>query len=194
MVERVEFERIVRAVHERCRKESVYMLGPEKASFLGKLVLHTKPRVVVECGTALGYSALHIAEALHKTGQGRLITIEIDADRVKAAKKTFQKAGLLDIVDVRTGDAAAVLKEVDEVVDFLFLDNSFGNYYACLMSILHRLKDKATIVADNVGIGASSMKDYLEYVRSHGESSTHWFDLDLPWASRDAMEVSVYSV
>jgi caffeoyl-CoA O-methyltransferase len=169
------------------------MLGPEKARFLRNLVMSAKPRFVVECGTAIGYSGLHIADALHKTGHGQLITIEIDHNRAMEAENNFLRAGLQDLIDVRIGDAAVMLKEVHEAVDFLFLDNSFGNYYACLQSILDRLADGTTIVADNVGVGAASMADYLTYIRSHFESSTHWFDLDLPWASRDAMEVSIYT-
>jgi len=187
------FKSAVEAVEERCRKQSIYMLGPEKACFLNSLVLRAKPRCVVECGTAIGYSGLHIADALRTTGHGRLITIEVDTVRAMEAERNFQKAGLKSLVDIRTGDAAVVLKQVHEAVDFLFLDNSFANYYSCLMSILPRLVAGATIVADNVGIGAGGMDDYLDYVRSHFESSTHWFDLDLPWASRDAMEVSIYT-
>ena len=35
------------------------------------------------------------------------------------------------------------------------------------------------------------MKDYLELVRSIYESKTEWFDIDLPWGQRDAMEITV---
>ena len=35
------------------------------------------------------------------------------------------------------------------------------------------------------------MAGYLEHVRSNYKSRTEWFDLDLPWAKRDAMEVTV---
>ena len=48
------------------------------------------------------------------------------------------------------------------------------------------------IIADNVGIGASGMRAYLERVRGDFESRTEWFDLDVPWAKRDAMEVTVF--
>ena len=169
------------------------MLGHEKARFLRSLVLRAKPRCVVECGTAIGYSGLHIADSLRKAGQGRLITVEIDRDRAREAEKNFLRAGLHNLIDVRIGDAAVVLREVHDAVDFLFLDNSYSNYYPCLLSVMDRLEHEATIIADNVGIGASSMAEYLNYVRSHFESKTHWFDLDLPWASRDAMEVSIYT-
>ena len=47
-------------------------------------------------------------------------------------------------------------------------------------------------MADNAGIGAAGMKDYLDRVRSRYESETEWFEIDLPWGKRDAMEVTVF--
>jgi len=35
------------------------------------------------------------------------------------------------------------------------------------------------------------MDDYLKLVRSKHESRTEWFDINLPWDKRDAMEVTV---
>ncbi|MEQ8789936.1 MAG: hypothetical protein RIC55_26815 [Pirellulaceae bacterium] len=34
------------------------------------------------------------------------------------------------------------------------------------------------------------MKDYLDHVRSKYRSKTEWFELDLPWGKRDAVEVT----
>ena len=75
---------------------------------------------------------------------------------------------------------------------FLLLDNNYSNYFPCFRAIESRLTDGATVVADNVGIGAAGMADYLNHVRSHYESRTHWFETDLPWVKRDAMEVTIY--
>ena len=36
------------------------------------------------------------------------------------------------------------------------------------------------------------MNDYLDLIRSRYESSTEWFDLDLPWEKRDAMEITIF--
>ena len=69
----------------------------------------------------------------------------------------------------------------------------YGNYYQCFQAIAPRLTDGAVIVADNVGIYASGMDDYLSYVRARYRSHTKWFELDLPWASRDAMEVTIFT-
>ena len=36
------------------------------------------------------------------------------------------------------------------------------------------------------------MADYLDYVRSHYASRTEWFETDLAWNPRDAMEITQY--
>ena len=130
----------------------------------------------MECGTAIGYSGLWILRELKKLGAGRLITVEIENDNVQRARANFEKAGVADLVDSRIGDAAEVLKTIQEPVDFLFLDNNKDGYFACFQAIEPKLTNPATIVADNVGMGADRMADYLEHVRSHYDSETHWFE------------------
>lgn len=175
-----------------CREQTVYMVGPEKGAFLAGLVRERAPAVVVECGTALGYSGLWIARELDKLGKGKLISIELDADRARQARENFERAGLSGRVEVRTGDARELVREIEEEVDFLFLDCNYANYYPCYTGLEARLKDGALLVADNAGIGAAGMKDYLDRVRSSHESRTVWFDIDLPWGKRDAMELTIF--
>jgi predicted O-methyltransferase YrrM len=184
-------EPVIAEVEKLCLAETVYMVGPEKAKRLAELVRAAKPEVVVECGTAAGYSGLWIARELKAAGKGKLITIEIDPQRAKQAEGHFRKAGLEKFVEVRVGDARKLVKEVAGPIDFAFIDCNASNYYPCLEGMKDRLRDGATVVADNAGITEGGMKDYLEYVRKHYESRTEWFDLSLPWAKRDAMEISV---
>ena len=168
------------------------MLGREKAEFLATLVEKTRPALVVECGTAIGYSGLFLLQAICGIDKSRLITIEMEADRSCEAQGHFGRAGFNQLVDSRVGDAVEVLRTIHEPVEFLFLDNNFSNYFPCFQAIEHCITYGATIVADNVGIGAKGMADYLKYVRSRYDSQTYWFDTDLPWVKRDAMEVTIY--
>ena len=186
------FDQVLQEVDQRCLEQHIPMLGPEKAEFLADLVRRARPSLIVECGTAIGYSGLWMAAKLRAAGKGRLITVEIDASRAGEARENFRSAGVNDLVDSRIGDATEVLQTIHEPVDFLLLDNNYSNYFPCFRAIELRLTDGATVVADNVGIGAEGMADYLDYVRSHYESRTHWFDTDLPWVKRDAMEVTIY--
>ena len=187
-----QFDHVLQDVDKRCREEGIPMLGSKKAEFLAELVEIAQPSLIVECGTAIGYSGLWTASKLKAAGKGRIITVEINPQRAHEARENFARAGISHLVDSRIGDAKEVLKTIDEPVDFLLLDNNYDNYFPCFQAIESRLTNGATIVADNVGIGAEGMADYLEHVRSHYESQIHWFEIDLPWVKRDAMEVTVY--
>lgn len=187
-----EFDRVLQEVDERCREQHIPMLGSEKAEFLAELVQDAQPTLVIECGTAIGYSGLWVVAALRATGKGRLVTVEIDTGRAHEARENFRSANVANLIDSRIGDATEVLKTINEPVDFLLLDNNYSNYFPCFRAIESRLTDGATVVADNVGIGAAGMAAYLSHVRSHYVSSTHWFETDLPWVKRDAMEVTIY--
>ena len=186
------FDHVLQEVDERCREQGIPMLGPEKAEFLADLVQKAEPAVIVECGTAIGYSGLWMVAVLKSVGKGRLITVEIDTGRAHEAQENFRRANVKNLIDSRMGDAIEVLQTIHEPVDFLLLDNNYNNYFPCFRAIEAQLTDGATVVADNVGIGAAGMADYLNHVRSHYESRTHWFETDLPWVKRDAMEVTLY--
>ena len=185
-----EVRPVIDKVDQQCRDRTVYMIGPEKAKRLAELVREKKPQLVVECGTAIGYSGLWIGRELRALGQGKLITIEIDEARAAEAKQNFDKAGLSEWIEIRVGDARELVKNVEGPVDFLFIDCNFENYDPCFTGIESKLAKDAVVVADNVGIGATSMADFLKRVRSKYRSQTEWFDLDLPWEKRDAMEIT----
>jgi len=182
---------VIDEVEKACLDGPVYMIGRKKAERLAELVRRAKPAVVVECGTAIGYSGLWIARELKAAGKGRLITIEISPQRAKQAEANFCKAGLEKLVTVKVGDARKVVQGLDGPIDLLFVDCGYSNYYPILLNLENKLSGGATVVADNVGIGAGGMAEYLKHVRSKYASRTEWFDVDLPWAKRDAMEVSV---
>ena len=185
-------EAVINEVEKVCLEPPyVYTIGRKRAERLAELVRQQKPRLVVECGTALGYSGLWIARELKRAGKGRLITIEFNPDRVKKAQAYFHRAGLEKFVTVKTGDARQIVKEIKGPVDFVFIDCGFSNYHACLKGLQEQISPGATIVADNAGVGAESMKDYLEEVRSKYKSHLEWFDVNQPWGKRDAMEISV---
>ena len=187
-----EWDEVMVDVERSCRERGVPMLGREKAEYLARLLSEKRPRLVVECGTAIGYSGLWITRALKRNGEGRLVTLELDPKRAEEARRNFERAGVADLITQYIGDAKETIRRVEGEVDFLLLDNNYENYLPCFRGIEDRLADGALIVADNVGIGEAEMKDYLDLVRGSYPSETVWFDVDLPWLTRDAMEITIF--
>ena len=160
---------------------------------LAELVREARPRLIVEVGTAIGYSGLWIADVLRELGTGRLVTLEMDAARAAEAARNFSRAGVADRITQIIGNVRDErIGDITDPIDLLFLDGGFSNYYPCLVRCRAKLRDGALLIADNAGIGADEMADYLSWVRGQGPSRTEWFETDLPWNPRDAMEISTY--
>src|SRR5437016_3272448 len=137
---------IIADVDGECRRRSIPMLGPEKAQRLVQLVEQVRPNLVVEVGTAIGYSGLWIAGTLQRLGQGRLLTFELDPQRADEAARNFQRAGVAHLITQYRGDARELLKDVSGPIDLLFLDGGFANYYPCFVSCRANLRDGALLL------------------------------------------------
>jgi predicted O-methyltransferase YrrM len=181
---------VIDEVEKECLRRPVYTIGRQRAELLARVAREVKPRVAVECGTAIGYSGLWIARELKRAGGGKLISIEISPDRAREAEENFRKAGLADLVTVKVGDAKEVTKTIEGPIDLVFIDCDFGNYERAFLGLEGKLRDGAVVVSDNVVMGASGMAAFLEHIRSRYPSYTEWFEKDLPWGEIDGMEVT----
>src|SRR5262245_29850829 len=97
-------------------------VAPEVGRLLYALVRANRPNMIVEFGTSFGLSAIHLAAALRDNGAGKLITTERSAAKAEQAKKNLAEAGLLELVQIRLGDARESLKTTSADIDFLVLD------------------------------------------------------------------------
>src|SRR5687768_13676559 len=79
-------------------------VSEEDGRFLRLMIASSGTKRALEIGGASGYSAIWMGLGLRKTG-GRLVTIEYDPVRAKELVANIRRAGLADIVEVRTGDA-----------------------------------------------------------------------------------------
>jgi len=119
----------------------------------------------VEVGSARGFGAINMGIAFERTG-GRLYTIDIDPDMVKACRENLAAAGLEKTVTVVEGDALKVLGELEGEFDFVFLDAVKQDYFRYFKAIEPKLKPGAMVVADNVIQSADAMKDFLDFMRA----------------------------
>lgn len=126
---------------------------------------------------------------------GKLITIEIDRDLANIAIKNIEKAGLSCKIKVICDDAINVIPTLGGYkFDLVFLDAIKTQYlnYLKLLEGKNLLKEESIVVADNVILYESEMKDYLEYVRNSGyyRSQITKTTLEFNKNVEDALEIS----
>ncbi|MBN9082933.1 MAG: methyltransferase [Rhizobiales bacterium 62-17] len=135
----------------------------ETGALLYMLARGARARSIVEFGTSFGISTLHLAAALRDNGGGRLITSEFEPSKIARARDNLTAGGLIDLVEIREGDALQTLSfDLPETIDLLLLDGAKALYPDVLSLVESRLKPGAFIVADN----ADYCPDYLKRVRA----------------------------
>jgi predicted O-methyltransferase YrrM len=152
-------------------KDAPLAVSRETGTLLYMLVRGAKARNVVEFGTSFGISTLHLAAALRDNGGGRLITTEFESSKIARARANLTAGGLIDLVEIRQGDALQTLKAgLPEAIDLVLLDGAKALYPEVLALIEDRLRPGAFVVADDAEVNP----DYLARVRSteHGYVST----------------------
>ena len=148
-------------------RDSVPIVQWEAGRFLASLCRATDLRVL-EVGTAIGYSALHMAEALE---HGKLVTLEIDPARAATARRFLDDAGVGERVEVVEGDARETLAQLDGPFDLLFLDAKKDQYRDYLRLAEPLMSERALLVVDNLLMSG-------EVALPH-DADTYWADESL---------------
>jgi predicted O-methyltransferase YrrM len=144
-------------------KDVPLAVSRETGALLYMLARSCGARTIVEFGTSFGISTLHLAAALRDNGGGRLITCEFEPSKVARARDNLTAGGLIDLVEIREGDALQTLKvDLPETIDMLLLDGAKALYPEILSLVENHLRPGALIVADN----ADWSPEYLARVRS----------------------------
>ena len=131
---------------------------PSAPRFLYILARSQRSELIAEFGTSFGISTIHLACAVRDSGRGRVVTTELNHDKVLAARENLREAGLSDLVEVREGDALETLRELDGQVDLLFLDGWNQLYLPVLKVVEPHLRSGSLIVADDVDLFPESDK------------------------------------
>lgn len=122
--------------------------GQLQGRVLSMISCMVRPRVILEIGTYTGYSALCMAEGLQENG--KLITIDINEELHDRVRAYFQEAGLDNLIDYRIGDATAIIPQIKENFDLVFIDADKENYARYFDLVIDRVNLNGIILADNV--------------------------------------------
>jgi predicted O-methyltransferase YrrM len=127
-------------------------VSPPQGKLLQLLVRLLGASSILEFGTLGGYSAILMARAL--PADGRLVTLEANSDYAEVARRSIDRAGVGEKVDIRVGPALEALPALKQEgigpFDLVFIDAdkvNTPNYFAWA---LERTRAGGLIVADNV--------------------------------------------
>jgi len=150
----------------------------ETAMFYNILLKAVRAKKILEIGLSTGYSTLWFADAViyntkKSERQNAITTIEKSQYKIQLARKNFDEAGVLELIDIKEGTANNILhdlsqkfekKHEDDLIDFVFIDadkeNSIDYFETCLLMV----KKGGIIAADNI-LDNDDMKKYAEYVQ-----------------------------
>ncbi|QEL19182.1 O-methyltransferase [Limnoglobus roseus] len=162
-------------------KDLPLAVSRETGRLLYMLARSANARSVVEFGTSFAISTLHLAAALRDNGGGRLITTEFEPSKVVKARENLTAGDLIDLVEIREGDALKTLAaDLPDVIDLVLLDGAKSLYPDILALVEPRLRPGAFVLADN----AEHSPEYLARVRATGSGY-----LSVPFA--DDVELSM---
>jgi predicted O-methyltransferase YrrM len=151
---RPERSPLVREMEELANAEGIPIVEWETARFLATLTRALQPARVLEVGTAIGYSTLHIAEQLPPGG--KIVTLERDERRIGQARDFLGRGGVLDRVEIVEGDALETLPPLEGPFDMLFLDATKGEYRRYLELAEAKATERAVLLVDNLLMGGNA--------------------------------------
>ena len=179
---------VLEEIEKEARKDGVPIIRKEMESFLRVMLSIKKPMRILELGTAVGYSAILMSEAIEKDAS--IITIENYEKRIVQARDNFKKADKEEVITMLEGDAMEIMPGLEgDSFDFVFMDAAKAQYIHFLPEVMRLMKKGAVLITDNVlqegDIIQSKyvvrrrdrtihkrMREYLEVVKNHPELET----------------------
>ena len=135
-------------VERAAREDRVPVIRQEMQSFLRVFLELKQPEHILEIGTAVGFSALLMAE--YTPSDCVITTIENYEKRILEARRNFAASPHRDRITLLEGDALELLKELEGSFDMIFMDAAKGQYIHFLPDVLRLLKRRGVLISDNV--------------------------------------------
>lgn len=136
----------IKELEEFAKVNSVPISQPETIKLIELLIKIGNVKNVLEVGTAIGYSAIRMAES----GAEHIDTIEINPDAAAYAKKSIYHMKLEDKINVIEGDAKEVLADMSGKYDLIFIDAAKAQYNEFFKHCMRMLRRGGILFSDNI--------------------------------------------
>ena len=148
-------------VKQKALQNHIPIIMDETLEVMEQYLKEINPRRILEIGTAVGYSAMCFTEFLGENG--KIDTIEREADRVKEARENIKKVGVAEKINIYEGDAVEILPTLNDKYDAVFIDAAKGKYPFFLKEALRLINPNGIIFADNILYKGYVMSDYNKH-------------------------------
>lgn len=142
---------VLRELREHCYadfEDRAMLSGFVQGRLLSMFSHMIRPRVVLEIGTYLGYSALCFAEGL--ADGGKVITLDIQEDTNRVARSFVEKSEFAGRIEFHLGFATDIIPTLNETFDLVFIDADKPNYSNYYDLVFDKVARGGFIIADNV--------------------------------------------
>ena len=125
-------------------------IAPDQGTLLRVLVGALGVKRAIEIGTFTGMSSICIARGLPPGG--RLLCCDVSQEFTSIARRYWERAGLLDRIELRIGPALETLRALprEPGFEFAFIDADKTSYAEYYEELLPRLRVAGLIAVDNV--------------------------------------------
>ncbi|MGQ7563643.1 O-methyltransferase [Streptococcus suis] len=145
------------------QKENIPVIPHETVAFFRLLLQTLQPQNILEIGTAIGFSALLMAE---NSPNAQITTIDRNEEMIGLAKENFAKYDSRKQISLLEGEAMELLPTLaDDQYDFVFMDSAKSKYIVFLPEVLKKVKLGGIIVIDDIFQGGDVAKDIIEVRR-----------------------------
>lgn len=151
-------------IQKQANLDNVPIIPNETASFLSFFLKQIEAKNVLEIGTAIGFSASLMLEAMGE--DAKVTTIDRFDVMIRKAKLNFEKLGVTDQVTLLEGDAKEVLPTLEGPYDFIFMDSAKSKYIEFLPECLRLLKVNGVLMIDDVFQAGTVMHDIKDIPRN----------------------------
>lgn len=148
---------------EFAQKENIPVIPHETVAYFRLLMQTLQPEHILEIGTAIGFSALLMAE---NSPNSQITTIDRNEEMIGFAKENFAKFDSRKQIKLLEGEAMDILPSLpDDSFDFVFMDSAKSKYIVFLPEVLKKVKVGGLIILDDIFQGGDIAKDIMEVRR-----------------------------
>lgn len=152
----------LKELEEFARRENIPIIPHETVAFFRLFLQTMQPKSILEIGTAIGFSALLMAE---QVPDAKIITIDRNEEMIGFAKENFARFDQRKQITLLEGDAVDLLEHIEQRFDLIFMDSAKSKYIVFLPEVLKRLEVGGVVILDDIFQGGDVARDIMEVRR-----------------------------